>query len=100
MGASDARRVAVTGLGVVSALGNNLEEFYRSLADARSGVRRLPEDVTLGSGVQVGALANWDAEAHFKGAEAGSLDRVSQFALTAASEARSEERRVGKECRL
>ena len=81
------RRVAVTGLGVVSALGNNLAEFYRSLAAARSGVRRLPDDVTLGSGVQVGALAAWDAAAHFKGPEAAALDRVSQFALTAAGEA-------------
>ncbi|MEO8142756.1 MAG: beta-ketoacyl-[acyl-carrier-protein] synthase family protein [Betaproteobacteria bacterium] len=82
-----ARRVAVTGLGVVSALGNNLEEFYRSLAGARSGVAALPEEVTLGSGVQVGALVNWDPAARFKGPEAGSLDRVSQFALTAAGEA-------------
>ena len=81
------RRVAVTGLGVVSALGNNLAEFYRSLTAARSGVRRLPDDVTLGSGVQVGALAAWDAAAHFKGPEAAALDRVSQFALTAAGEA-------------
>jgi len=55
-----ARRVAVTGIGVVSALGNSLEDFYRSLAAARSGVRRLPAGVTLGSGVQVGALAEWD----------------------------------------
>lgn len=82
-----ARRVAVTGLGVVSALGNNLEEFYRSLAGARSGVRRLPDEVTLGSGVQVGALATSDPAAHFKGPEAGSLDRVAQFALTAAGQA-------------
>src|SRR6185295_18312705 len=81
------RRVAVTGLGVVSALGNNLAEFYRSLTAARSGVRRLPDEVTLGSGVQVGALAAWDAAAHFKGPEAAALDRVSQFALTAAGEA-------------
>ena len=82
-----AHRVAVTGIGVVSALGNNLEEFFRSLAEARSGVRRLPDEVTLGSGVQVGALATWDPAAHFKGPEAGSLDRVSQFALTAAGQA-------------
>ncbi len=82
-----ARQVAVTGIGVVSALGNSLEDFYRSLAEARSGVRRLPDEVTLGSGVQVGALATWDPAAYFKGPEAGSLDRVAQFALTAASQA-------------
>ncbi len=81
------RRVAVTGLGVVSALGNNLADFHRALAEGRSGVRLLPEDVTLGSGVQVGALAAWDPAAHFKGPEAAALDRVSQFALTAAGEA-------------
>jgi 3-oxoacyl-(acyl-carrier-protein) synthase len=82
-----ARRVAVTGIGVVSALGNSLEEFYRSLASGRSGVQRLPEEVTLGSGVQVGAFTAWDPAAHFKGPEAGSLDRVAQFALTAAGQA-------------
>ena len=82
-----ARRVAVTGIGIVSALGNSLEAFYRSLAEARSGVRRLPDDVTLGSGVQVGALATWDPAAYFKGPEAGNLDRVAQFALAAAGQA-------------
>jgi 3-oxoacyl-(acyl-carrier-protein) synthase len=82
-----ARRVAVTGIGVVSALGNSLEEFYRSLASGRSGVQRLPEEVTLGSGVQVGALTAWDPAAHFKGPEAAALDRVAQFALTAAGQA-------------
>ena len=82
-----ARRVAVTGIGIVSALGNSRDAFYRSLAGARSGVQRLPEEVTLGSGVQVGALVAWDPGAHFKGPEAGTLDRVSQFALTAAGQA-------------
>ena len=33
------RRVAITGIGVVSALGNSLEEFRRALAAGRSGVR-------------------------------------------------------------
>ncbi|MEW6689035.1 MAG: beta-ketoacyl synthase N-terminal-like domain-containing protein, partial [Pseudomonadota bacterium] len=82
-----ARRVAVTGIGIVSPLGNGLEAFRRALAEGRSGVRRLPEAVTLGSGVQVGALIDWDPAPHFKGPEAGSLDRVSQFALVAAAQA-------------
>lgn len=82
-----ARRVAVTGIGIVSALGNGLGEFYRALAGAVSGVKRLPDEVTLGSGVQVGALIAWDPNAFFKAAEAGALDRVAQFALTAAGQA-------------
>jgi hypothetical protein len=81
------RRVAVTGIGVVSALGNSLADFRSALASGRAAVRRLPEEVTRGSGVQVGALIDWDPAAHFKGNEAGSLDRVAQFALAAAGQA-------------
>ncbi len=81
------RRVAVTGIGAVSALGNNLQEFHRSLGAARCGVRELPAEVTMGSGVKVGALIDWNPAAHFKGPEASILDRVTQFALTAAGEA-------------
>ena len=82
-----ARRVAITGMGVVCALGDRPADLYASLAAGRPGVRRLPEAVTLGSGVQVGALADWDPAAHFKGPEATALDRVSQFALFAAGQA-------------
>lgn len=81
------RRVAVTGGGVVSPLGQSLEDFHRSLIDARSGVRPLPAEVAQGSGVQVGALVDWDAAAHFKDSEAANLDRVAQFALVAAGQA-------------
>jgi 3-oxoacyl-[acyl-carrier-protein] synthase II len=85
--AAQLRRVAVTGIGVVCALGNSYPDFRRALAEARSGVRALPPEIAMGSGVQVGALADWDPAAHFKGPEAAALDRVSQFALTAAAEA-------------
>lgn len=81
------RRVAVTGGGVVSPLGLTLTDFHRSLSEARSGVRRLPPDVAGGSGVQVGALVDWDPAAHFAGSEAANLDRVAQFALVAAGQA-------------
>jgi 3-oxoacyl-[acyl-carrier-protein] synthase II len=81
------RRVAITGGGVVSPLGLTLEEFHRSLAEARSGVRRLPPEVAQGSGAQVGALIDWDPAAHFADAEAANLDRVAQFALVAAGQA-------------
>jgi len=82
-----ARRVAVTGAGVVSPLGNTLEDFHRSLAAARSGIRRLAPELAERTGVQVGAALDWDAARHFKEAEAANLDRVSQFALAAAGQA-------------
>ena len=82
-----ARRVAVTGAGVVSPLGKSLAEFHAALAEGRPGIRRLPESVTQGSGVQVGALVDWNPAPMFKEAEAVNIDRVSQFALAAAAQA-------------
>jgi 3-oxoacyl-[acyl-carrier-protein] synthase II len=81
------RRVAITGIGVVSPLGNSLIEFQRALAEGRSGIGRLPEDIARGSGVQVGATVAWSPEPLLKAGEAANLDRVSQFALGAASQA-------------
>jgi len=81
------RRVAVTGAGVVSPLGSSLEEFHRALCDARPGIRQLPRDVAQGSGVQVGALVDWNPAPLFKEAEAANLDRATQFALAAAGQA-------------
>jgi 3-oxoacyl-[acyl-carrier-protein] synthase II len=82
------RRVAITGIGSVSALGRNAAEFHDSLAAGRSGIAALPEEVARGSGAQVGArVPSWDPAHHFKGPEGASLDRVSQFALVAAGQA-------------
>ena len=81
------RRVAVTGAGIVSPLGSGLAAFHAALCDARAGIRRLPEEVAQGSGVQVGALVDWNPAPMFKEAEAANLDRASQFALAAAAQA-------------
>jgi 3-oxoacyl-(acyl-carrier-protein) synthase len=82
-----ARRVAVTGAGVVSPLGATLEEFQRALAAARPGIRRLAPELAERSGVQVAATLDWNPSPLFKEAEAANLDRASQFALAAAAQA-------------
>jgi 3-oxoacyl-[acyl-carrier-protein] synthase II len=81
------RRVAITGAGVISPLGNTLQEFHGSLTNGRSGVRRLAPEVAGGSGVQVGATIDWNPAPHFKEADAANLDRATQFALAAAAQA-------------
>ncbi len=81
------RRVAITGAGVVSPLGNTLDELHRALGEARPGVRALPAQLAQGSGVQVAALVDWNPAPALTAAEAANLDRVSQFALAAASQA-------------
>ncbi len=47
------RRVAVTGLGIVSSIGNNAQEVTSSLHDARSGIVRAPDYAELGFRSQV-----------------------------------------------
>jgi len=81
------RRVAITGIGVVSPLGNSLRELRSALAEARPGIRRLPEEIVRGSGVQVGATVDWNPSPLLKDGEVANLDRVSQFALGAAAQA-------------
>ncbi len=82
-----ARRVAVTGLGVVSPLGNDEASFFESLQAGRSGVRRLelPFSERLATGI--GAPVAFNGEAHFPPPRLRMLDRVSQFALVAAQQA-------------
>jgi len=82
-----ARRVAITGAGVISPLGNSVDELHRSLGEGRSGIRRLPEAIAQGSGAQVGALVDWNPAPFYTEAEAANTDRVSQFAVGAAAQA-------------
>jgi 3-oxoacyl-[acyl-carrier-protein] synthase II len=75
-----ARRVAITGAGVVSPIGKSVAAFRQALAEAASGIRLLPEAVAGRSGVQVGALVSWEDDT-------ANLDRATQFSIAAAAEA-------------
>jgi 3-oxoacyl-[acyl-carrier-protein] synthase-1 len=58
------RRVVVTGLGIVSSIGNNANEVLASLREAKSGVVTAPEYAELGFRCQVHAtvkLDSWEA---------------------------------------
>ena len=47
------RRVVVTGMGIVSSIGNNANEVLASLREAKSGIRRADEYVERGFRCQV-----------------------------------------------
>jgi 3-oxoacyl-[acyl-carrier-protein] synthase II len=82
-----ARRVAITGIGIVSPLGQSLDDFHAALQAPRSGVLRLPEEIAKRTGIQVAASVDWDASRHFPAGEAANTDRVAQFAVVAATQA-------------
>ena len=56
------RRVAVTGLGIVSSIGNSAQEVTASLREAKSGVAFAPSYAELGFRCQVEASPKLDWE--------------------------------------
>lgn len=81
------RRVAITGLGVVSPVGLQSAPFFNALLASRSGIRLT--EVNFPTGPEQVLMGNIDfhPEEHFAKAKLLTLDRVSQFALVAAREA-------------
>ncbi len=82
------RRVVITGLGCVSAMGLGRQAFWDSIRAGRSAIRPLsilpPENL----GIQVGAeVTDYDPSRHFDAKRLSLMDRFSQFALLAAREA-------------
>ncbi|MEP6548555.1 MAG: beta-ketoacyl-[acyl-carrier-protein] synthase family protein [Gammaproteobacteria bacterium] len=86
------RRVAITGLGVLTPLGDSVDTLYASIVSGRSAVRRLPEPLCERLRSPIGAPVELDAVAHFSAARLKMLDRVSQLALVAASQAVADSR--------
>jgi nodulation protein E len=83
-----ARRVAVSGLGMICALGNNIGEVWKALCAGRSGISSIHSIDTSAlrcrSGAQVHSFSPRD---HFAANRAQLLDPFSQFALIAARQA-------------
>ena len=81
-------RVAITGIGSISALGHTDAEFRRTLKVGRPGIGPLSLVPTADLAVKIGAeVADYDPAAHFEPDRLGLLDRFAQFGLIAAREA-------------
>ena len=81
------RRVAVTGIGVVSPMGNDVPTLLEHLSAGRSAIARLPEPLAERLAAPVAAAVRFDGARHFDAPKLRMLDRVSQFALVAAGQA-------------
>jgi nodulation protein E len=81
-------RVVITGLGVVSSVGQSTQDYWDSLISGRSSF----SPPTLGTAAQatgklVGEVKGFEPAAHFESSQLSLLDRVSQFAIVAARQA-------------
>jgi 3-oxoacyl-[acyl-carrier-protein] synthase II len=81
------RRVAVTGMGVVSPLGNSAQTAFEAARDGRSGIGLIDTPFSQRLVAPIAATAQFDGAAFFEPIKLRMLDRVSQFAVVAAKQA-------------
>ena len=81
-------RVVITGMGLISPLGNTVEQFWDRLVKGESGISPITSFDTTGFKSKIaGVVQEFDPEGRFGRKEARRMDRFSQFALAAAEEA-------------
>src|SRR5579863_1010134 len=79
------RRVAVTGIGTVSAFGDSFAEFWSGISEGRSAIRPLKSaTVRFPNAAEV---PDFQPSKYFDEKDAGFLDLFAQFAAVAAREA-------------
>lgn len=82
------RRVAITGMGSINALGHDAASSWQAMREGRAGIGPIANIATDLLQVKIAAeVRGFDPAAHFEPKRLTFLDRVSQFALVAAREA-------------
>ena len=82
------RRVVITGLGAVTPIGNNTNDFWEGIKEGKCGIDEITRFDTTNFKVKLAAeLKDFNAEDYFDRREAKRLDRFSQYAIVASREA-------------
>ena len=82
------RRVAVTGLGIVSPVGSTVDAAWAGLTAGRSGIRTITEFDTEKFSVRIaGTVVDFDADAHIDPKEQKRTAMFTQYGLAASREA-------------
>lgn len=82
-------RVVITGMGVVSPIGNTVEMYWKNLMEGKCGIDILPEHLQL-EGIKVyvaGRVKEFSPEPYIEPKEAKRIARFSQFAVYASQKA-------------
>lgn len=84
----EARRVVVTGLGIVSPIGNDIPSFWSSVKAGKSGIAPITLVDASDLAVKIaGEVKNFDPSLRIDSKEAKKMDRFAQFSVYAAIEA-------------
>ncbi|WP_429844746.1 beta-ketoacyl-ACP synthase II [Brevibacillus sp. FIR094] len=81
-------KVVVTGMGVISPVGNTVNQFWNSLVQGKSGISHIDTFDTARNKTKIaGLVRDFDPVERFGRKEARRMDRFCQFALAAVEEA-------------
>ena len=81
------KRVVITGMGIVSPIGNDLNEFWNNLKVGQNGINQISSFDTTKFDVKIAGESNIDLASFFDRKELNKLDRFTAFALVAAEQA-------------
>ena len=82
------RRVVVTGLGAVTPIGNNVEDFWAGIREGKVGIGPITKFDTTDYKVKIAAeVKDFNAKDHMDPRSARRMDPFCQYAVTAAKEA-------------
>lgn len=82
------RRVVITGLGIISPLGLEIDEFWNNLISGKSGVSRIERFNVEKIASKIAAqIKDFNPEDYIDSKQARRMDRFTQFAIAAASQA-------------
>ncbi|WP_197257605.1 beta-ketoacyl-ACP synthase II [Paenibacillus dendritiformis] len=82
------QRVVVTGMGVVTALGSDLDTLWRSLMEGKSGISRIESFDTTDYPTKIAAsVKDFNPEDYIDKKEARRMDRFVQFGIAASKKA-------------
>ena len=82
------RRVVITGLGAVTPIGNDVKSFWEGIREGRNGIDTVTMFDASDLKTQIaGEVKNFDPTEFIDKKEARKMDRFTQFAMVAASEA-------------
>ncbi|WP_077622844.1 beta-ketoacyl-ACP synthase II [Sediminibacillus massiliensis] len=82
------RRVVVTGYGVVSPLGNSVQELWGNIKEGKSGIKKITSDKYQNINTQIaGYITDFDAEQYLSKKEVNKYDLFIQYAVAAAQQA-------------
>ena len=82
------RRVVITGLGAITPIGNNVEEFWEGLKNSKCGIDEITLFDTTNYKVKLAAeVKQYNPEDYFDRKQAKRLERFTQFSVIASREA-------------